>query len=151
MDTTLPLGKEPFTRADKVNPTVKKLRVIIMDDEKMIREITEIMFKHLGHEVFLAKNGEETLKIYKKAMENNTPIDLTIMDLSIPKGMGGKEAVQKLLKIDPKAKVVVFSGHSNDPIMVNCKAYGFCAAIAKPSKLEDFTNIINRLEYKNSN
>lgn len=110
----------------------------------MIRNVIGEMFKSLGHETFPAKNGEEALELYKKAMGDNTPIDLTIMDLVIPEGMGGKEAVQKLLKIDPKAKVVVCSGYSNDPIMENCTAYGFCAALAKPSRFEDFTNLINR-------
>ena len=84
-------------------------------------------------------------------MEDNDPIDLTIMDLTIQGGMGGKEAVQKLLEIDPEAKVVVSSGYSNDPVMADCKAYGFCETLAKPSRFEDFTNLINRLVDKNSN
>ena len=111
----------------------------------MIREIIGEMLKYFGHEVFPAKDGKEALELYKKAIEDNTPVDLTIMDLVIPGGMGGKEAVQKLLKLDPKAKVAVCSGYSDDPIMANCKAYGFCAAIAKPSTFEDFTNLINRI------
>ena len=121
-----------------------------MDDEEMIRDIVGEILNDLGYETFPAKDGEQALGIYKKAMEDNAPIDLTIMDLTIPEGMGGKEAVQRLLKVDPKAKVVVFSGYSNDPVMADCKAYGFCAALEKPSRIEDFINLINRFVYKNS-
>ncbi|MDY0222565.1 MAG: response regulator [Desulfobacterium sp.] len=128
----------------------KKLRIITMDDEEMIRDIVRAMLNKLGHETFPAKDGEEALGIYKKAMEDNAPIDLTIMDLTVPQGMGGKEAVQRLLKIDPKAKVVVFSGYSNDPVMADWKAYGFCAALEKPCRFEDFTDLMNRFVDKNS-
>lgn len=134
----------------KVNPKAKRLRILIMDDEEMVRDIVGEMLESFGHETFSAKDGEEALKIHKKAIEDNIPIDLTIMDLVIPEGMGGKEAIQKLLKIDPKAKVVVFSGYSNDPIMENFTAYGFCAAFPKPNSFGNFKNLINRVVYKNS-
>ncbi|MDY0220757.1 MAG: ATP-binding protein [Desulfobacterium sp.] len=148
--STLPLDNKPSPGTDKVSPFAKKLRIIIMDDEEMIRDITGEMLNDLGHKTFPAKDGKEALEIYKKAMKDNAPIDLTIMDLTIPGGMGGKEAVEKLLEINPEAKAVVSSGYSNDPVMADCKKYGFYAALAKPSRLQDFKNLINRIADKNS-
>jgi CheY-like chemotaxis protein len=117
-----------------------------MDDEKMLRDLTQAMLNDMGHDTFLARDGVEAIEVYKQAMDNNTPIDLTIMDLTIPGGMGGKEAVKKLLEINPEAKVIVSSGYSNDPVMADFKAYGFCATLSKPSRLTDFTDLINRFK-----
>lgn len=135
---------ESTTQRKKSVQEARKLRILIMDDEEMLRDLTRAMLTDLGHDTFLAKDGVEAIEVYKKAMDNNTPIDLTIMDLTIPGGMGGKEAVQKLLKINPKAKVIVSSGYSNDPVMADFKAHGFCATLSKPSRLADFTDLINR-------
>jgi CheY-like chemotaxis protein len=103
------------------------------------------MLHQMGHEVVFAKDGEETLRLYKEAMDSDTPVNLIIMDLTIPGGMGGKEAVQKILAINPEAKVIVSSGYSNDTVMANFKDYGFCAAVAKPFRLAELRKIIGQL------
>ncbi len=64
------------------------------------------------------------------------------MDLTIPGGMGGREAAEKLLELDSKARIIVASGYSNDPIMANCQKYGFSAAVVKPFDLADLSNAI---------
>ena len=64
------------------------------------------------------------------------------MDLTIPGGMGGEEAAQKLLKIDSNAKIIVSSGYSNDPIMANFQEYGFCGAITKPYQITDLISMV---------
>ena len=66
------------------------------------------------------------------------PFSAVIMDLTIPVGIGGKEAAQQILAFDPKACLIVSSGYSNDPIMSDCSAYGFKGAIAKPYKMTVF-------------
>jgi len=78
-------------------------------------------------------------------MDSGTPVDLTIMDLTIPGGMGGKEAVRKILAINSEAKVIVSSGYSNDPVMANFKDYGFRAVIVKPFQLMELRKILGRL------
>ncbi len=137
---------EPTPQKRKNVLEAKKLRILIMDDEEMLLDLTKAMLSDLGHETFLARDGGEAIEVYKQAMDNNTPIDLTIMDLTVPGGMGGKEAVQKLLEINPKAKVIVSSGYSNDPVMADFKAYGFCATLAKPCRMAEFTDLINRFK-----
>ena len=117
---------------------------MVMDDEEQIRAITQAMLGLIGHEVVLAKDGMEALQFYREAIESKTPIDLIIMDLTVPGGMGGKETVQKILAINSEAKVIVSSGYSNDPVMANFKDYGFCAAIAKPYQLPELKKIISQ-------
>ena len=119
-------------------------RVMIMDDDEMIRTLVGRMLDSLGYEPLFAVGGEEAIRLYQEAMDQNKPILGVIMDLTIPGGMGGKEAVQEILKIDPGARVVVSSGYSNDPILANFGDYGFCAAMVKPFKIRELEEIINR-------
>lgn len=72
----------------------------------------------------------------------STPFDVVIMDLTVPGGMGGKEAVKQILAIDPKAKVIVSSGYSNDPVMSDYQKYGFCNVVTKPFKMEELSEKI---------
>ena len=117
-------------------------RIMVMDDEEMLRKVAESQLLHFGHEVVLVENGNEAVEKYLELMELGTPVDLIIMDLTIPGAMGGKDAVQEILKINPDAKVIVASGYSNDPIMANCKDFGFVASVAKPFNLDELNSTI---------
>jgi PAS domain S-box-containing protein len=119
-------------------------RVMVMDDEEMVRMISQKMLSCFGYEVVLAKDGAEAVAAFKEARESIAPIDLIIMDLTIPGGMGGEEAVQEIHTIDPAAKVIVSSGYSNDPIMANYQDYGFVAALVKPFQLQDLRATVRR-------
>ena len=116
-----------------------------MDDEEMLRTVTASQLTHLGHEVSVAADGEEAVRLYADHKERGAGFDLVIMDLTIPGGMGGREAVAEILRLDPDAKVVVASGYSNDPIMANCRDYGFAAAVAKPFNLKELQAVISRV------
>ena len=118
-------------------------KVLVMDDEEMIRSIAHEMLTHLGFHVVLAKDGAESIDFYKKEMETDTPFDFVIMDLTVPGGMGGKEAIKKILQIEPKVKVIVSSGYSNDPIMANFTDHGFSGAISKPFQLKNLQEVIH--------
>jgi len=121
---------------------IAKAKIMVMDDEKIVRDVAHAMLSGLGHDVVLAKDGAEAIQLFKESVESGNPIDLTIMDLTIPGGMGGKEAVKQLININPEAKVIVSSGYSNDPIMANCKEYGFCASVVKPYRSQDLNRVI---------
>ncbi len=124
------------------NDQKKKLTVLIMDDEEIVRDVSKAMLDALGHEALLAKDGYEAIKLFKNNLDS---IDLAIMDLTIPGSMGGKEAAGEILKIAPNAKLVVSSGYSNDPVMAKYKEHGFSAAIVKPYQLEEFSGAINKV------
>ena len=103
-----------------------------MDDEKMIREVMTESLKDAGFEVETAEDGKEAIQKYAHAMHERKPFDLLLMDLTIPGGMGGKDAIQKILTIDPQAKAIVSSGYAGDPVMANYIEYGFKAVAVKP-------------------
>ncbi len=117
----------------------EKLHIMLMEDDKMVSRITKEMLIRLGHEVILAEDGKEAVRLFSKLRHS---IDIIIMDLSIPRGMGGIEAVKKIHEIEPDARVVVSSGYSDDESMVNFEAFGFCASITKPYRLQDLESVL---------
>jgi CheY-like chemotaxis protein len=119
--------------------------VLIMDDDELIRDIASSILTHLGYEVTTCASGEEAIEFYKTSMESGTPFLAIIMDLTIPGGLGGKEAAEQILSLFPKACLIVSSGYSNDPIMSNYKDYGFSGAIAKPYNMLEVENVLNSL------
>jgi len=120
-------------------------RILVVDDEEMIREVAGAMLGMLGHKVDFAKDGGEAVKKYKEAMEKEEPFHIVIMDLTIPGGVGGKEAAKEILSIDPDAKIIVSSGYSTDPVMANYLEYGFKGRLSKPFQLEELRKEVNRL------
>ncbi len=125
------------------NPqTGKSARVMVMDDEEMLLDVAKAQLVVLGHEPVVVNDGVKAISRYTEMLALGTPVDLVIMDLTIPGGMGGQEAAEKLLEIDPDAKIIVASGYSNDPVMADYEKYGFCAAIAKPFDLKELGDVI---------
>jgi CheY-like chemotaxis protein len=116
-----------------------------MDDDEMIIEILTEMLEHVGYEVLSSRHGKEAIEIFRNEQECGRPIDLTLMDLTIPGKMGGKKAVQKLLELDSEAKVIVSSGYSNDPVLEDYKRYGFCDIVAKPFKMDELTSVVTKV------
>ncbi len=119
-----------------------KSKILVMDDEEFVQDIARHMLNRLGHEVLLAGDGQEAIRIFNEHLNDDKPIDIIIMDLTIPGGMGGQEAIKQILKIDPTAKIIVSSGYSNDPVMTNYQEYGFKAALAKPFLLEELNKTL---------
>lgn len=125
--------------------TEEKKKILVMDDEEMVGDIACQMLEYLGFEAIRVADGADAVKEYKKHQSEGIPFTAVIMDLNIPGGMGGKEAVGKVLSIDPEAKVFVSSGYSTDPIMVNYQDYGFTGGIAKPFDLAAMQQILSLL------
>jgi PAS domain S-box-containing protein len=135
----------PATTPVKREPMVGQGRILVMDDEEVIREVASQMLSFIGYEVELAKDGAEAIKLYRSATENGAPFDAVIMDLTVPGGMGGKEAVKRLREIDPQANVIASSGYSNDPIMADYATYGFDGVVAKPYRLEELSKVVHHV------
>ena len=143
----LPAFQDKMIETIKVEKNIStgKEKILVMDDEKIVRDVIISMLKHLGYNANGSEDGNEAIMLYKKAMKANSPFDIVIMDLTIPGKMGGKKAVKKLLEIDPSARVIVSSGYSNDPIMANYKQYGFKGFITKPYKIEELSEILHEV------
>ncbi|MHB8809217.1 MAG: PAS domain S-box protein [Desulfobulbaceae bacterium] len=125
-------------------PPPLSARILVMDDDPMILELTQQMLEFMGHKVVTCGDGQQALQLYKKAMEASEPFDLTIMDLTIPGGMGGEKAVKELLLLDPKARAIVSSGYSNDRVMAEYREHGFKAMVIKPYQLEDLDRVVRK-------
>jgi PAS domain S-box-containing protein len=121
---------------------IGKGKILFMDDEKDIRNFVGKLLKGIGYDVEFARDGAEAIELYKKAMKSGHPFDAVILDLTVPGGMGGKKAIEKLLKIDPDVKAIVSSGYSTDPVMAEYKKYGFCGVVAKPYKVNELSEIL---------
>jgi len=122
-----------------------KGKILIMDDEEEILELIGAILETLGYESYFAMNGKQAIKKYEEKMNSNNPFDAVILDLTIPGGMGGKETIKRLLKIDPSVKAIVSSGYSNDPVISDFIDFGFKAAIRKPFKIEKLSKVLNEL------
>jgi len=117
-------------------------RVLVVDDDEMIRETASQMLESLGCHVRTAIDGRQAVETFEAAMKQGIQFDLTIMDLTIPGGMGGEEAVGELLGLDPSAKVIVSSGYSSDPVLSEYAAHGFVGRLAKPFSLKDLSEVM---------
>ena len=117
-------------------------KILIMDDDMIVRTVVETLLKKAGYTPLCTTDGKQALEKYKEASSRGEPFIITILDLTIPGGMGGKETVKKLREFDPDAKVIVFSGYSNDTIITNYKEYGFDGVLSKPFSIDEFMRTI---------
>ncbi|OQY32538.1 MAG: hypothetical protein B6241_10680 [Spirochaetaceae bacterium 4572_59] len=121
------------------------LKILVMDDEEMIRFLFSEILEKIGHVAETVSNGEEAVKKYKESMEKGNRFDIVILDLTIPGGMGGVETVKHILDMNSDAKVIACSGYSNNFVMADFLEYGFKGIISKPFTIEKVTEVINSI------
>ncbi|MEE4240256.1 MAG: ATP-binding protein, partial [Desulfopila sp.] len=142
----------PATQAIEAKNTLQEdlpsvpsmVEVMIMEDDSEVQDVLTAMLSSLGYKTTVTSSGEEALLQYREKMETGKTFDLVIADLTIPGGMGGKEAMDALLVMDPAVRAIVSSGYSNDPVMSDYRKYGFRSAITKPYILQEVKNAIAR-------
>ncbi|MBI2881182.1 MAG: response regulator [Candidatus Tectomicrobia bacterium] len=130
----LPVSHKEIPRQGKREdrPTTGGGKILVMDDEEMIRRFLQDLLGRIGYEPHVAGDGREAIALYQEARKTGRPFDCVIMDLTVPGGLGGKETIKRLLEIDPRVKAIVSSGYSNDPILSSYKKYGFKGIVVKP-------------------
>jgi len=114
-------------------------KILVKDDEEDLCKVAERMLLKLGYKVACVRDGMEALERYEKAWQSGQAFDAVIMDSTVPGGMGGKETIKKLLKIDPAAVVVVSSGYTDDSIISGYEKYGFKGMVTKPYRIEQLS------------
>ncbi|MBN2810224.1 MAG: response regulator [Deltaproteobacteria bacterium] len=120
-------------------------RVLVMDDDVIVCETTAELLSFVGYNVTTAADGREAIKLYQEARHRNQPIDIVILDLTVPGGMGGEETIRELRKLDADVVAVATSGYCNNPVMANYSDYGFKGVLPKPCKLEMMQQVIAEL------
>jgi two-component system cell cycle sensor histidine kinase/response regulator CckA len=126
-------------------PKFRNGKILLMDDEDMIRRIIGLILLRLGYEPEVSQEGSEAINIYQQAMNSEHPYDVVILDLKVRVGLGGIDTIKALKAMDPRVKAIVSSGLSNDPVMTHFKDYGFQGALPKPYKMKDIEDELHRL------
>jgi PAS domain S-box-containing protein len=143
------LPAAPHGREDAPEPVPESVRlhgrVLFMDDEEPIRSMAGLFLSRLGLDYVLTKEGAETVRLYREALEAGQRFDLVIMDLTVPGGMGGREAMQQIRAIDPQVRAIVSSGYSRDPVLANYRAHGFSGILPKPYSLEQLQQTLRNV------
>jgi CheY-like chemotaxis protein len=127
-----------------------KGKVLFMDDEQIVLDMTREVLKFLDYDVMFAKEGREAIDLYKKEKAAGVPFDVVILDLSVRSGLGGKETIEELRRIDPRVKSVISSGFMDDPAVRDFSSHGFDERLTKPYKIPDLKNILEQLMKKNA-
>ncbi|MCG2771502.1 MAG: ATP-binding protein, partial [Desulfobacterales bacterium] len=120
-------------------------KILVMDDEDMVREVLGRLLARLGYEAEFAGDGGEAIEMFVQAHGSEQAFAAVILDLTVPGGMGGKETLARLLEIDPLVKAVVSSGYSDDPVMADFQKYGFSGVIAKPYRISELGKILHQV------
>ncbi|MBN2185957.1 MAG: PAS domain S-box protein [Dehalococcoidia bacterium] len=144
----LPSSPRPITEKKETTEEARGIgggRILVMDDEEIIRELLYRELTDVGYEVTVTEDGTEAIERYREAREAGHPFDAVILDLTIPGEMGGKEAMEGLLEIDLHVKAIVSSGYANDPIMSGYKKYGFGGIAVKPYRVDELVKTLYNL------
>ncbi len=122
-----------------------KGKVLLMDDEQVILDVTREAMRFLGYDVMFARNGAAAIELYQHEKTAGHPFDLVILDLSVPEGMGGKEAFEHIHALDPQAKVVISSGYTDNPMMTGYASFGLAGILAKPYRITDIKTLLETM------
>jgi CheY-like chemotaxis protein len=116
-----------------------------MDDEEVVRKLVRRLLEQQGHEVELVEDGQQAVGAYESAKGQGRPFDAVILDLTVRAGVGGKETIRELLKIDRAVKAIVMSGYANDPVVLEPERYGFKGVLTKPFDRQSLWKVLARV------
>lgn len=120
-------------------------RVLVMDDEELIRDVVSMMLSEIGCLPELCSEGDRAVELYRAALEKGTPYDVVILDLTVPGGMGGLEAARRIMLMDGNARLLVSSGYSNDAVVADLSRHGFCGSVMKPYSIKNLSDELGRV------
>jgi CheY-like chemotaxis protein len=142
---TLPLlvDRADSKKTMPISPSPAAARILVMDDEAIVRQVAARALGRTGFQVLTAINGTEAVAAYADAVAQGSRIDAVILDLTVRDGMGGKEAAMRIQALDPTARLIVSSGYSDDAIMSDYRSHGFCAVLPKPYSASQLCEMVS--------
>lgn len=141
----LPHQQLPSPPPIQPQPLNRQGKILVMDDDEIIRDVTAHILQRLNYQAEFAQDGRQAIDLYQQARQQGQPFDAVILDLTVPHGLGGKETMQQLLQIDPHVTAVVSSGYSNDPVVTDFEKYGFKGCMIKPYKMHELHSLLQHL------
>lgn len=137
--------QEPSPKKDSPEKEVKPLRkgrgrVMVVDDEEVVRKLAQDMLEQLGYEVVTLENGEEAVNYYSKHSET---IDVAIIDMIMPK-LGGRDCFRALKEINPGVRAILSSGYSQEGAVQEILDQGMRGFVQKPYKMEELSDAVAR-------
>jgi PAS domain S-box-containing protein len=140
------LPASPAAKAEATKPEAHDQplagRVLFMDDQESICRMAATLLERLGFQVTAVRDGADVVREYTTARAEGRPFDVVLMDLTVPGGMGGREAMEELRRLDPQVRAIVSSGYSSDPVLANYRAHGFRGRVAKPYRASDLAKAL---------
>jgi CheY-like chemotaxis protein len=136
---------DPSTKGVGEQAGARKGKILVMDDEETVRNATGIVLNYLGYDVEYANNGSEAVLLYKTAIEEDHPFYAVVLDLNMPDGMGGKEALQELIAIDPRVRAIISCGYSDESLIPRFRENEFCWKVDVPYDIEKMKVILDNL------
>jgi CheY-like chemotaxis protein len=119
--------------------------ILILEDDSLIRQLLVANLEREGYEVTETGDGVDTVARYIERYRSGNPYDLVIMDLSVPKGMGGARAIKEILQVDSQVKAIVSSGYSDDPAMADPQSFGFSGVLPKPYQPNELISLVSEI------
>jgi CheY-like chemotaxis protein len=136
----------PIIDDNKITTEAKATdRILVLEDNLVIHEVIREMCKVVGFEPQMTTDGSEAFSLYKQRAKEGKPFDVVLLDLNIPRGMGGLETARNILETDPEAQLVVCSGNSHDPVMRSYLDHGFIMRLSKPFHFSQFKSLIKHI------
>ncbi len=136
------VGTSGDAAVSRPEPSSRPARILVMDDEDYVRHFAKAALQRLGHEALLASNDREAVSLLQQSQREGKPIDLAILDMTIPGGPGGVEALRRLRAVVPDLPAVASSGYSADTVLTDPEGHGYDAALPKPFRLAQLAAVL---------
>lgn len=128
-----------------IKPSKKTTRVLVIDDDMDVQELLRYNLEKLHYSVISATNSADAMEIYVQALSDHSGIDIVILDLNLQEASSGEEIARKLLAIDPRARIIISSGDSENPLMIEPEKYGFKASLEKSFNRDKLKHILEQV------
>lgn len=128
----------------------KTKRILLMEDDIFLRDVTGRMLKKAGYDVETAGDGAEAVELFRSERDAGRPFDVVILDLTVSDGMGGSDAIEKIRGVDPDIKAIVSSGHAGSTVLFRFREYGFHGVLRKPYEMNELIETVRQVLAGNS-
>src|SRR3984893_13035249 len=130
--------------SDEQIPQFTNQRVLVMDDEAAIRDLTSQLLGTLGYQATAVPDGQSAVQTYEHALQSGENFQAVILDATVRGGMGGLATIERLRNLDPNVTAIICSGYSDESALAQFLSYGFRGALPKPFSRTELADALQR-------